>query len=92
MITDGFEVEFECGHKAVYDKYSQHGIPELGQLGRCHACDTAPKPNAGVDRRVIAMRQCWIETITRVHFENPNAARLTCEDVSPDKEKVSSAP
>lgn len=44
MVREGFEVEFECGHKAAYDKHSQHGIPELGQLGRCHRCDEQPEP------------------------------------------------
>ena len=73
IVREGFQVEFECGHTMVYDKHSQHGIPEIGQLGRCHRCDDLPEPNAGVDRRVVGLRQCWIETTTRVLFEEPKS-------------------
>lgn len=72
-VREGFEVEFECGHRVVYDKFSGHGVPEIGQLGRCHACDPTPEPNAGVDRTVVGLRQCWIETVTTVHFEEPTS-------------------
>lgn len=68
-IREGFEVEFECGHKAVYDKYGPHGYPELGQSGNCRQC--RGPGDLFADRKVIALRQCWIETTTRVLFEGP---------------------
>jgi len=73
IVREGFQVEFECGHTMVYDRHSRHGIPEIGELGRCHQCDTQPEPNAGVDRTVSVLRRCWIETITVVHFEEPSS-------------------
>lgn len=72
-IREGFEVEFECGHRAVYDRYSQHSVPEVGQLGSCHECEPEPEPNAGVDRAVVGLRQCWIETTTKILFERPTS-------------------
>lgn len=74
MIREGFEVSFECGHQAVYDRQSGHGIPLVGEIGRCHQCDDMPEPNAGIDRVVSGTRQCWIETTTTVHFEKPERA------------------
>lgn len=70
-VREGFQVEFECGHRMTYDKATHHGIPEIGQLGRCHQCDPEREPNFGVDRHVKGLRQCWIETVTHVHFEKP---------------------
>lgn len=73
MIRNGIEVEFECGHKAVYDKATLFDYPEIGMPGRCHTCDTGPKPTLGVVRRVTTIRECWIETITHVHYERPTS-------------------
>jgi hypothetical protein len=67
----------------VYDRYSQHGVPEIGQVGRCHQCDPDREPNAGVDRVVTGLRRCWIETVTRVHFEKPTSAE-TAGDAAGD--------
>jgi hypothetical protein len=73
MIREGFQAEFDCGHKMVYDKFGDHGgPPEIGQDGWCRQC---PEPNGyalhGDLRKVVGLRQCWIETTTKVHFENP---------------------
>lgn len=68
-VREGFEVEFECGHRMVYDKYSDQGKPELGELGLCRQClDEFDLP---VERLIVGLRQCWIETAVHVRFERP---------------------
>lgn len=73
-IREGLEVEFECGHRMVYDRYSDQGVPEVGELGRCRQCAT-DEHFLGVDRVVVGIRQCWIETTTHVHFSDPRKSR-----------------
>ena len=53
-----------------YDKFSDQGQPELGQVANCRLC-ADDDHFLGMDRTVIRLRQCWIETTTRVLFEQP---------------------
>lgn len=62
-IREGIEVEYECGHKMVYDRYGVDGVPEVGEAGWCRS-------HNGV-QKVTGLRQCWIEHTTTVHFERP---------------------
>jgi hypothetical protein len=72
-VREGVEVEFECGHRMVYDKHSDQGKPELGEPGLCRQCpvDEFGFPPA---RIVVGLRQCWIETSVRVVFDRDAAA------------------
>jgi len=69
MIREGFEVEFECGHKMIYDRHGLAGIPELGERGFCRQ-----EGEWGEPKMVVGLRQCWIETTTTIHFEKPVTA------------------
>ena len=70
-VREGVEVEFgPCGHRMVYDKFSDQGQPELGQVANCRLC-ADDDHFLGMDRTVVGLRQCWIETTTAVHFEQP---------------------
>lgn len=73
-IREGFEVEFSpCGHRMVYDKFSDQGRPEIGERGLCRQCkDEWGLP---IERTVIGLRQCWIETSVEVHFSRPEQSQ-----------------
>ncbi len=65
---EGVEVEFaECGHRMVYDKFSDQGTPELGELGLCRQCSD-DLHFLGVERVIVGLRQCWIQTNVVVTF------------------------
>ena len=70
-ISERIEVEYNCGHKMIYDlcDLQWHGEPKIGEVGRCHQCKS--EFGLPLDSVVKSLRQCWLETTTKVLYEEP---------------------